>query len=618
MSQWFLVKNGKECGPFHTDDILALCDRGKLHAQSRLRNAANSEFLPLPQFAEFTQISKNLPQGEEEDFPCATGTYDVLADRLRFSCPECGQHYSVDRDTRSGLVLACLNCKTVYRLQNHQNGQSAALVAATVQEEPKSFPIMGDLVCPHCWNTFSSGDVRYISCHPDLIGDPIAGPMEQKRFIPKSYNADGLPLDEKGMVCTDMACPHCHLPLPSSILDLDSKYISIVGAPSCGKSYYLTALVHQLRKALPEYANKSFADVDPRINRTISEYENRMFMASDRSKVVTLLKTEQVGKDFSDQTIMNGLPLNLPKPFIFQCDPLNRADRTGATRPLNLIFYDNAGEHFQPGNEKVSNPATLHLAHSDAIFFLLDPLNDPGMRGICDTDDPQLKDDSKVTNQTILFSEMVSRIRRHANMTMEEKSSIPLIITVGKYDAWENHFSCKLRELSPFSFHAETLENEYDADMVYRVSFALRELMLEYAPGIVAQAEAFFETVLFVPVSTFGVPASCGEEISYDGRHAVGVRPLLLAPIWVEVPFFAVLDHFGHLPRKEPTQESRVLNTRICGDKIVFAHPLSGKKVQLPIHYAGHTLDFGGEKWSIPKNGDSPASTRAAETDFWK
>ena len=64
----------------------------------------------------------------------------------------------------------------------------------------------------------------YISSHPSLVGDPVCGEHEQTRFFPVVFNSIGQPLDSEGMVCTDMACPHCHLRLPASIVDLNSPH----------------------------------------------------------------------------------------------------------------------------------------------------------------------------------------------------------------------------------------------------------------------------------------------------------------------------------------------------------------------------------------------------------
>ena len=57
-----------------------------------------------------------------------------------------------------------------------------------------------------------------------------------------------------------------------------------------------------------------------------------------------------------------------------------------------LCVYDNAGEHFSPGEESASSPVTQHLARSAAVVFLYDPTQDPRFRAACRglSEDPQL------------------------------------------------------------------------------------------------------------------------------------------------------------------------------------------------------------------------------------
>ena len=40
-------------------------------------------------------------------------------------------------------------------------------------------------------------------------------------------------------------------------------FASIMGSPSCGKSYFLAAMTWRLRKVLPRYFGLSFGDADP-------------------------------------------------------------------------------------------------------------------------------------------------------------------------------------------------------------------------------------------------------------------------------------------------------------------------------------------------------------------
>ena len=96
----------------------------------------------------------------------------------------------------------------------------------------------GEIVCPHCWGLCSLETILFISSHPELVGDPLLGGDAATRFLPKYFTAKGTAFDERGMECSDMACPHCHLKIPNAVIDLPSSFFSIVGAPASGKSYF--------------------------------------------------------------------------------------------------------------------------------------------------------------------------------------------------------------------------------------------------------------------------------------------------------------------------------------------------------------------------------------------
>ena len=66
----------------------------------------------------------------------------------------------------------------------------------------------------------------------------------------------------------------------------------------------------------------------------------------------------------------------LPKPFIYSVG----SEPGPKSRCCSLIFYDNAGEHFQPGRDSADSPGAQHVASSAGIMFLFDPFNNPDFR----------------------------------------------------------------------------------------------------------------------------------------------------------------------------------------------------------------------------------------------
>ncbi len=74
-------------------------------------------------------------------------------------------------------------------------------------------------ICPYCWSGFKPEDLLYIARHPSLMGDPVLGYDEQQRFMPRHIKPLRRALDSRGEICPDMACPRCHLRIPTPFLD---------------------------------------------------------------------------------------------------------------------------------------------------------------------------------------------------------------------------------------------------------------------------------------------------------------------------------------------------------------------------------------------------------------
>src|SRR6185503_21257078 len=101
----------------------------------------------------------------------------------------------------------------------------------------------------------------------DLLGDPRLGPEQNQRFLPTRFTVTGEAIDAKGFPCYTLACPHCHLTVPRGMLESEPLFLSILGAPASGKSFYLSAMTWELRKSLSFQFAVSFTDADPLMNR---------------------------------------------------------------------------------------------------------------------------------------------------------------------------------------------------------------------------------------------------------------------------------------------------------------------------------------------------------------
>lgn len=110
-----------------------------------------------------------------------------------------------------------------------------------VPPESAGQPIQSKCRCPHCWADFRPDQVRWIATHNSLRGDTVMGPEAMRRFVASVFTA----VDASGDVCNQLACPQCHLQchleIPRAVVELQPTFISVVGAPGSGKSYFLAS-----------------------------------------------------------------------------------------------------------------------------------------------------------------------------------------------------------------------------------------------------------------------------------------------------------------------------------------------------------------------------------------
>jgi hypothetical protein len=409
------------------------------------------------------------------------------------------------------------------------------VVAAKAHEEEEEF-LTGDegsLTCPTCWLKFDAGDVKHVSVHEKMKGDPLLGPAEMKRFRATRYSDNGVALDPMGIPTMDIACPHCHRRLPPDFLDVKHHIISIVGAPTSGKSYFLCVFTQMLKKTLIRHFNTAFVDADPTSNIALTTMRDTLF-GSATPEQARVAKTDLEG-DMYERLTRHGRKVMLPKPFIFNVQPQNNGRATKA-----LIFYDNAGEHFQPGIDQTESPGTLHLAASSGIIFLFDPTYNKEFRArLTQHHDPQLKISGHADIQDTILAEAKVRVKKVLGLDAATKLDKPLAVVVGKLDVWS--------ELLPSNSLAQAVnDGEFDQAAVDENSHVLRQLMLEVCPQVVASAEAISNNVRYFPVSSFG----CSPEIIGYGKDPksgndipiLSPNPSKISPILVEIPVLWILS----------------------------------------------------------------------------
>jgi len=401
------------------------------------------------------------------------------------------------------------------------------------------------VACPNCWHFFFPEDVLFRARHTDLVGDTVAGQDEYLRFLPRRFNAAGEALDPRGMPTTDLACPRCHLPVAEALLEVPPLFISLIGSPASGKSYFLTTMTWELRRLMPT-ARMAFSDADPEANSAIHEYEHTLFMNPQPDVPTDIRKTQSADPKLYRTALIDGAAIRYPKPLQFRLWPTADHPRSANSHRIGriIILYDNAGEDFLPGAEEHSAASVQHLARSQILFALLDPTQDPRFRSACRSDDPQLvhglRPDmdprSVILRQETLLQEAAVKIRRYLRISEKQRISKPLIVIVPKYDVWQ--------DLVGATVSREPYDDEDESPLalrmgqVERTSETIRDLLCRLCPEFVTTAEGLSENVLYIPVSSLG---RSPELIQHAERRFYGIRPKDIRPCWVTVPLLYCL-----------------------------------------------------------------------------
>ncbi|MBE6367719.1 MAG: DUF4339 domain-containing protein [Lentisphaerae bacterium] len=613
MSKYYIYTDDVVRGPFTLENIAMMLSSGRISSDTQISTGKNTPWQTVGERPEIRAAAIQLQQPPAEK----TASND---DEQIFYCQHCQQKYR-GNSSWLGKDIVCINCHEIFQAANGNNTSSSTATAADPIENVNFQNYMpgledGDIICPNCWQRFHSEQLLYIASHPALTGDPVLGPGAMLRFTPTNFNALGQALDDMNCAATEVACPRCRLKIPMSIIDEVTHYFSIAGSQGSGKSYYLASLLNSLRKTMSNDFACTVVDVDPELNYVLDSYEETLFRSRHRNAVTVLPKTQLTGNDYVNMVMLDSIPVNLPKPFVYELKQLNSS--SACKEDCNIVFYDNAGEHFQPGADNMINPGTRHLACSDGIIFIFDPINDANMRSICDQREPQLQSFDRIYDQSKLMSEMVARIRRHRNMDVDEKCSIPLVVAVSKYDSWQDNLSRDLRDLPLIDHPQSSLSGKLIKNTIVDVSFELRELLMQYVPELVNSAEGFFEQVLFVPFSSLG----CFSTPHESGQ--LGVIPEQLSPIWVTAPFLSLLAENDWLETTSAAPAGLSLASQIIDDYILFTHPVSGKNIRLPWNYSQAVLTINGTRYSLPlhpkamnRPGKCSFANNSSSDDMW-
>lgn len=405
----------------------------------------------------------------------------------------------------------------------------------TVSSESYGKQLVKKITCPSCWFKFSPSDILFIAKHPDLMGDPILGSNEILRFQPERFDVHGNALDSKGFSTSELACPKCRLQIAESMLEIPPFFISFVGAPFSGKSYFLAAMAWELRKLLPKIG-LTFTDADPSANSHIQKYEQTLFLSDTPDELTGIEKTQTDDMKVYKQIVLGGTAMNVPIPLQFSLWPTATGKHSQKTQQVGrvIVMYDNAGEDFLPKVLDNRSQVVQYLAQSKLLLMLFDPTQDSRFRKHCKINESKTvyKSKEKVQiRQETLLREMSVRIRRYMQISEGKRVQKPLLILVAKCDVWGESVGISIDQ-EPYVNSGNELVIDFPS--IEHKSNQLRVLFNEICPELVATAENLSSTVRFIPVSSLGTEPEIVQKP--DGEWYSAIRPNQIKPKWVTVP----------------------------------------------------------------------------------
>ena len=380
--------------------------------------------------------------------------------------------------------------------------------------------------CPYCRTVSDIGDVLSVSVSPNLLGDSVLGEGEQSRFAPTNFTDNGLALDAEGGVCTDIACPCCHMSIPQDLMQLEQVVMSVVGTAGAGKSVFLASSIWQCRQLLKLKFGIGFRDLAPSWNTWIRAYEEKLFFQQDDTKLQQIEKTDLQASNISRSVNLGGESVLLPTPSYFRLDG-GKSD----SGEKSFVVYDCAGEHFLPGADVHSSLVTLHTLSADSILFLFDPSADPRMRPLLDRGNGTASNYAQM--QDVLLAELAAKSKKYMGNRGGRKLKQPLLFAISKADMLRNELPM---DVDVYRIN-EAGNLSLDVAAFREVSDKTEAFLDKHVPEVSATARDISNDIWFLPVSALG-----------HNPMREGVRPCDIKPIWTELPVVFTLAQKGIIP----------------------------------------------------------------------
>lgn len=342
------------------------------------------------------------------------------------------------------------------------------------------------ILCPFCFKYISTKSLLYLCQNAKCMDSPTLGGHIIASAKP---DREGFcTCDKCSRTTSTKVCPECMTVLPHTITESPTRIISIVGASSSGKSYYVGSV---LRKIMDEglFSELQFDDIE-RIStiwadkKSSTEYSKRFKSLMDNFRILN--PTEKITDIVKDN----------PPLLIEMSIERKRLEHS------TFSFFDAAGESFHDASDLAA--ITPYIAHSEAVILILDPRQIPKVNSDITAAIPGLPAVSTVTYSEIL-NNAIQIIRNDKRLSRNKKIKIPLCIAFSKWD-----LVMETPNLIPDGLicgqSSQQVNDGYDEQRIDSISNEIRSLLMQQwsEANLVALAEQNFETVKYFSFSAWG------------------------------------------------------------------------------------------------------------------
>jgi GTPase SAR1 family protein len=293
---------------------------------------------------------------------------------------------------------------------------------------------MKSILCPFCFTKFNIQDVLFrcsnINCTDrtvDKVYDKFHalkstsfGPMGRlfspdTKPINRAFSFLNPPKEASCPTCdrktNKRICPTCHSEQVYDPGTAREEIIAVIGGRSTGKSCYIAVLIQRLKNEFGQDFDASLMAIG---DGTRTRYENDFYKPIFKDNKV-IQPTQSGGTDAS-----------VKSPMVFRITINNQ----GKTRAINLVLFDTAGEDMR-SLDSMSAEAR-YILYSDAIIFLLDPLQIESVREqLAGSNLPPFIEDAAPTP---IVERLYELHEKQLGMKGNEKIKKPIAFTLAKID----------------------------------------------------------------------------------------------------------------------------------------------------------------------------------------